>query len=243
MIRVSILFTMFPLFYSFDLPPKQEQVESSLSLMEVNKSLCTGSKESHVHNTSCTSPWLKIPHGFIRCEVGKNPLVLGSICVSYDETDDATEMGFCPYQNITLHDDAVMVYFPLPKSKCDINDSCKKMNRIGTLCGQCEEGYNPLVYSFDMYCIRCPNGRSNWWKFALVAFLPSTIFYFVILFFKVNVTSSSFYSFVFYCQAIANRQVLRNLFAAHKVRPNPNALTSSTAALLRRKNQELTCVE
>ncbi len=37
----------------------------------------------------------------------------------------------------------------------------------------------------------------------LAAFLPLTIFYFIILFFKVNIVSSSLYGFVYYSQATA----------------------------------------
>ena len=39
-----------------------------------------------------------------------------------------------------------------------------------------------------MECVRCPNRKSTWWKFVLA------IFYFIILFFNINVVSSQFQS-------------------------------------------------
>ena len=66
--------------------------------------------------------------------------------------------------------------------------------------GKCKDGHYPLVYSFDMNCIQCPSGKANWWKYLLAAYLPLTIFYFVVLFFKINVASSSLYPFLIYAQ-------------------------------------------
>ena len=63
---------------------------------------------------------------------------------------------------------------------------------------------SPLVYSFDMNCVECPSGKSNWWRFVLVAFLPLTVFYFVILLFKINVTSSHLHGFVYFSQGAVN---------------------------------------
>ena len=97
-----------------------------------------------------------------------------------------------------------------------------EFNRAGTLCGKCMDGYYPLVYSYDMNCIPCPNGASNWWKFVLRAFFPLTIFYFAILFFKVNVTSSYLQGFVFYCQAFSAPQITRVLVLSMSTKSMPN---------------------
>lgn len=52
-------------------------------------------------------------------------------------------------------------------------------------------------------CVKCTNVKSNWWKFVLAAFLPLTMFYFIVLLFKINVTSSNLHGFVYYSQCIA----------------------------------------
>ena len=60
-----------------------------------------------------------------------------------------------------------------------------------------------LWSTFDMNCIQCPNGKANWWKYVLAAYFPLTIFYLVVLLFKINVASSSLYPFVIYAQAVS----------------------------------------
>ena len=90
----------------------------------------------------------------------------------------------------------------LPRSLSELDDYLcgKPFNRTGTLCGKCKDGHYPLVYSFDMNCIQCPNGKANWWKYLLAAYLPLTLFYFIVLLFKINVASSSLYPFLIYAQ-------------------------------------------
>ena len=105
------------------------------------------------------------------------------------------------------------IYNHLPRSKSKLNDfMCgleSELHRTGTLCGKCQDGYYPLAYSFDMTCVQCPNGKSNWWKFVLAGFLPLTIFYIIILFFKINVVSSRFQGFLFCSQMISTPAMVR----------------------------------
>ncbi len=72
------------------------------------------------------------------------------------------------------------------------------------------------AYSFDMNCVECLGGKSNWWKYLLVAYLPLTIFYLLVLFFNVNATSSVLYGFVVCCQSIAIPVVARAIIMASK---------------------------
>lgn len=95
----------------------------------------------------------------------------------------------------------------------------KRFNRKGTLCGDCKEGFFPLVYSIDMMCVKCPNGESNWWKFLLVAFLPLTCFYLIVLCCKINITSSYFHGFIYYSQTISMPIMARNVHFVFQERP------------------------
>jgi hypothetical protein len=96
-----------------------------------------------------------------------NEAVLINSCITYDKDTNLTEIGKCIYVGTRK----------VNYSNTIITNLCaSEFHRTGTLCGKCEDGYYPLVYSFDMYCIRCPNGGLNWWKFVLAAFLPLTIF-------------------------------------------------------------------
>ena len=82
-----------------------------------------------------------------------------------------------------------------------INTSvCKSFHRTGLLCGDCEEGYSPLIFSYNLSCVECPDGYRNLWKFSLVGFGPLTVFYIFILVFNINVTSSRLHGAVWYSQ-------------------------------------------
>ena len=147
----------------------------------------------------------------MKCGKQNTLSVLNSYCLTFDEKAGTLEAGQCLYNYIT-HD---LMYKSFPRNKHELNDfMCgmeAKLNRTGTLCGKCQDGYYPLAYSFDMTCVQCPNGKSNWWKFVLAAFLPLTIFCFIILFFKINVVSSRFQGFLFFSQIFASPTVIRVL--------------------------------
>jgi hypothetical protein len=67
-----------------------------------------------------------------------------------------------------------------------------------------------------MECVPCPNGKSNWWKFALAAFLPLTIFYLIILFFQISVMSSRLEGFLYFSQIISAPAIMRAVVLNHK---------------------------
>ena len=126
-------------------------------------------------------------------------------CLTYNKDKRVTEVGGCIFTNIKTN--KYSSYTVLLRSLSELDDfMCGKLfNRTGTLCGKCKDGHYPLVYSFDMNCIQCPNGKANWWKYLLAAYLPLTIFYLVVLLFKINVASSSLYPFVFYMLKLRSR--------------------------------------
>ena len=143
-----------------------------------------------------------IPHDVLMCSDCPSVSILTCHCVTYRRAEKTFEVGKCifnmigsfedpyPYKQLTVTEDGIE------------NTTCTEFNRAGTLCGKCMDGYYPLVNSFDLKCIQCTNGKSNWWKFVLVAFLPLTIFYFIILLFKISVVSSQLHGVALYSQAI-----------------------------------------
>ena len=138
--------------------------------------------------------------------------------MTYNKEESLTEVGNCIYncENITSD----VLYHVLPKNVSKLNEvRCGEFNRNGTLCGKCKDGFFPLAYSFDMTCVKCPNGRSNWWKYVLFAFLPLTVFYFIVVFCKINATSSPLHGFIYCNQAITMPQMARFLFLATEYRP------------------------
>ena len=103
------------------------------------------------------------------------------------------------------------VYKKLPQKPEDLlNDSvCTRFNRAGLLCGDCEEGHSPFVLSYNLSCVRCPDGHKNWWKFILARFVPLTFFYIFVVIFNINVTSSHLHGVVWFSQALSIPALIR----------------------------------
>ena len=166
-----------------------------------------------------------LPQGIVKCGKQNSMSVLNGYCITIDEKTDTLEVGQCLY-NYNTYDG---MYNDLPRNKAELNDfMCNmqvQLHRTGTLCGKCQDGYYPLAYSYDMTCVQCPNGKSNSWKFVLATFFPLTIFYIIILFFKINVVSSRFQGFLFYSQIISVPAMVRILMLLGNFYNNGNRQT------------------
>ena len=77
---------------------------------------------------------------------------------------------------------------------------CASLNRQGTLCGQCLDGYTVPAYSYDLKCIRCDSQLENWGLYIVFAFLPLTVFIVITLVFRINVLSPDLNMFVLAAQ-------------------------------------------
>ena len=164
-----------------------------------------------------------IPYDILKCSSQDNISVLDCYCITYNESEKESqaEVGSCIYNcvNINKIDFSDPVYHILLENTSEV--VCEKeFFRDGTLCGKCKDGYFPQVYSFNMTCVKCPHGRANWWKFVLYAFLPLTIFYFIVIFFKINANSSHLQGFIYYSQVISMPPVARLTIIGLRHHPN-----------------------
>ena len=148
-----------------------------------------------------------------------NVHVLDCNCVTYDEEQNQTEVGYCYFNCILTHLNPETLYLELPSNTSDWNDlMCGNFNRAGMLCGKCKDGFYLRTYSFDISCMNCTYFKSNWWKYMLHAYLPLTIFYFIILFFEINIHSSPLQGYVIYSQAVLCPPIARILYSSmHKL--------------------------
>ena len=145
--------------------------------------------------------------------------VLDCHCVTYDGESGSTFVGSCFYNcasNNFKGRRANTVYHQLPKkTETLINISvCSIFHRTGLLCGDCEERHSPFVLSYNLSCVECPDGYKNWWKFILVGFLPLTLFYFFVVAFNINVTSSRLHGVVFFSQILSAPPLVRVIMSA-----------------------------
>ena len=171
-----------------------------------------------------------LPNDVLGCSENTNLSVLYCDCVTFE--GESMAVGQCLYScRGNTDSDIPTQYHEIPTSMDEKKEFiCGDFNRNGTLCGECKDGYYPLVYSFDMHCVQCPNGKANWWKFLLAALLPLTIFYLIILFLKVNLSSSRLHGFVFFSQCIsipaATRVLLVSTMNAPKIQTSVRYLVS-----------------
>ena len=138
--------------------------------------------------------------------------ILDCHCVTYDKQTGSTYLGLCFYNcdNIKKVDH---IHNKLPQTpEALLNNSvCATFHRTGLLCGDCEEGYSPFVLSYNLSCVKCPDGHKNWWKFILGGSVPLTFFYLFVVIFNINVTSSRLHGVVWFSQVITTPQFIRQV--------------------------------
>ena len=162
-------------------------------------------------------------HGGIKCsEKTMRSAVLNCHCVTYEEKDAKTFAGLCFYncERPVLNKVLQNVYHGLPENISDLNSyMCNRFNRDGVLCGECMKGLSPFVLSYNLSCVNCPDSHLNWLKFIAVGFIPLTIFYFVMIFFNIRVTSSHMHGYVIFSQAITTPALVRILLLSVETLP------------------------
>ena len=147
-------------------------------------------------------------------------------CVTFDKENGSTFVGSCFYNcehfNATIKNDVRRVYHYLPRNpeKLINHSACTHFHRRGLLCGDCEAGHSPLVLSYNLSCVPCPNSHKNWWKFILAGFVPLTLFYLFVVLFNVNVTSSRLHGVVWVSQVVSMPAFVRLALFALEIHGN-----------------------
>ena len=146
--------------------------------------------------------------------------VLSCYCVTESLSKGENYLGLCFYNcERHSHNKYQDIYHEI-SDKTDLNEyMCGRFNRTGISCSKCAEGLSPLVLSYNLSCVNCTDGNKNWWKFVVAGFVPLTFFYFFVVFFNVNVTSSRLRSFIFFSQALSTPALVRVILLAIDDRP------------------------
>ena len=136
-------------------------------------------------------------------------------CVTYDNNACGILLGACPYGCAFTTDNSnrgLQLHHPLPKNFSELNHVMwGRLNHDGPMCSKCRKGFSPLVYSYDLKCIHCTDSHYNWLKFIAVAFIPLTLFYLVVILFRIDATSPYLYGFITLNQALASPISLRGI--------------------------------
>ena len=137
--------------------------------------------------------------------------LLHCFCMTHNEEDDSEVVGGCIYSCVPgVYGSGV--YYSLPPNRSHLNEGvCGHYNRDGQLCGECKDTFAPPVYSYDVSCVECKNHHSNWLKFIAISFFPLTIFWFVVIVFRISATSGHLNAFIFISQILTSPQRNRSL--------------------------------
>ena len=153
----------------------------------------------------------------IKCAKKEALLKLG-YCMTYEE-EGGFYVGLC--DNVNLKSNSLINttednYIRLPSNVSDLNDyMCGPMNRKGLVCSQCADGFGLAVFSVGQTCTNCTGVWYGVPLYLFIEFVPITIFFFIIVIFRINVTSAPMVAFVLYSQVAVS--AFSNIMVSNKL--------------------------
>ena len=124
-------------------------------------------------------------------------------CMTF-EKEDGFYVGRCNYFDLSKYNISDTAnYISLPGNVSDLNDyMCAPLNRKGSLCGQCKDGYG---HTITLVGNTCEKYYSNFWlvpllSYLLIEMLLVIVMYLVLLFIGVRFSSAPLMVFILYCQ-------------------------------------------
>ena len=133
----------------------------------------------------------------IHCTSNSTLLQFG-YCMTYNSSNGLSEFGKCPY---IAHYAATDIYILLPDNVSKLNEfMCSPLNREGTLCGKCKDGYGVAFYSYTLKCTKCWGHGYGWILYYFLELVPITVLYFLVVTFHIRATSSPLSAVVFLSQ-------------------------------------------
>lgn len=140
-------------------------------------------------------------------------------CMTYNELLNQTVVGpcilLCPRDGTESCQSSNELQ---SNSTQQVNEEmCREMNREGQLCSSCKEGYGLSVYSYSIVCVNCSSSNlmQNISKFIAFTFIPLTVFYLIVIIFKISVTSGNMIAYVLACQLVTVPALLRVITKDH----------------------------
>ncbi len=105
--------------------------------------------------------------------------------------------GFCSKQGKTR--------FTIPDNSDDLNDVVCAKNRRGVICGECKDGYGPSADYPLSDCVICnsTNFAADVSKYFATLYFPLLVFFIVLIFFDIRLTTGPANAFIFYSQAVS----------------------------------------
>ena len=140
----------------------------------------------------------------VLCDMNSNTsMLLFHNCMTYDEVNNSTVFGDCPYH---YHKpDVQELYVTLPQNVCDLNEfMCDGLNRTGLLCSNCKPGLGPAVFSYTLPCLKCLDSGYGWLLYMFLATFPTTVMFLVVIICQIRITAAPMNAVIFTCQVLVS---------------------------------------
>ena len=137
--------------------------------------------------------------GVVKCnKTTKDVKLLACYCMSQSKVLNKTIIGNCLYSCSWKY----MIDIPQQLSELD-NFTCSDQKRTGQFCGNCIPNHAPPVYSYSIACVRCKHNKCYWLRYVVAAFLPLTIFYLLVLAFRISAFAPKLQCYILVNQVVA----------------------------------------
>ena len=167
-------------------------------------------------STHCPT-WYHYNSSSGRCECG-NRLSGGSLCVdsgkvylridycmTLENLSNMSIAGDCHRGHFNRHKMIRGIFGLLPNDSSQLTEAqCKPNHRQGLLCAKCTDGYGVSVTSLTPKCVECTfTPVAAVLLYLLIELLPITIFFTLIVIFRINILSGPLMGYFIFCQAFA----------------------------------------
>ena len=121
-------------------------------------------------------------------------------------------LGFCQYFNIKGHNGKIKHHYSLAEnaSREEMDEVVCTVNRHGTMCSQCKEGYSAYFHSDTNKCGENHHCSIGFVFYLLSELLPITGLFFIIVYFDISLTTGLAYNFFFMIQLMHHMAVSVN---------------------------------
>ena len=155
------------------------------------------------HNSSCVCG--SGIDNVVYCEDNQSTIsIVPCYCMSNSDNGDGVVLGACPF--------LCGNYFYMDiNSDSNLSTLCDRdirQNRQGQMCGKCKDNHSPSPYSYRLKCASCSHYKYNWLKYLAAAYVPLTVFFFVVIIFRLNALSASMNAIIFFAQLASSPAVM-----------------------------------
>ncbi len=134
------------------------------------------------------------PRDMLKCELKGRVRISSFYCMTYDNTSRKTSVGACPFSKGTTLDDLTREQ-PRDRNKLN-NFTCGWLRRQGILCSHCKESLGVAVLSYKYECTKCLGYFKGWLLYSVLALLPITIFFLIIIFCNIRAAAAHMNAFI-----------------------------------------------